>query len=104
MTREQQMAAALAMVEVSDEDDGHVTRPRPPQRPAQVYSVRIPVEALEKLRGIASRSGVAPSSLMREWVLERLESEGQTNVISIGRDGGTPNRPPVEGIRHVRSV
>ena len=86
MTREEQMKAALARVEETDEDDGYVAQPRPPHGAAQVYSVRIPVAALERLRRVAAATGVAPSALMRGWVLERLDSEVPRNVISIHRD------------------
>jgi hypothetical protein len=50
--------------------------------PAQVYSVRIPVERLEELRRIASGMGAAPSTLLRKWVLERLDSELSSGSIS----------------------
>jgi len=43
--------------------------------PAQDYSVGIPVDQLEALRAIAARTGRSPSSLIREWVVERLASE-----------------------------
>ena len=50
-------------------------RARPPEAPAQVYSVRIPVDRLEDLRRMAERGGMQPSSMLREWILERLERE-----------------------------
>lgn len=43
--------------------------------PSQVYSVRLPVDRLEELRLIASRNHVAPSALMRRWVIEQLDRE-----------------------------
>ena len=48
---------------------------RPSQDPAQVYSVRIPVSRLEQLRSLAAERGVAPSVLLRQFALERLEEE-----------------------------
>lgn len=50
-------------------------RPAPPRDPSQVYSVRIPVTELEKLRRVADHKGVTPSALMRTWVLLRLDAE-----------------------------
>lgn len=47
----------------------------PPKDPSQVYSVRIPVSRIEELRRVASGKGLAPSTLLREWVLERLDLE-----------------------------
>jgi len=47
----------------------------PPRSPAQVYSVRIPVDRLEELRGVAASRGVPPSTLLREWVLNRLDEQ-----------------------------
>lgn len=81
MNRDEEMAAELARLEETDLDDGHYARPRPAQGASQVYSVRIPVEALERLRRVAEASEVAPSALMREWVLERLDIESPRNVI-----------------------
>ena len=49
-------------------------RKHPPREPAQVYSVRIPVDKLEQLRERAAEMGIAPSALMRQWVIERLDS------------------------------
>jgi hypothetical protein len=50
-------------------------RKYPPREPAQVYSVRIPADKLERLRERAAELGMAPSALMRQWVIERLESD-----------------------------
>jgi hypothetical protein len=48
---------------------------RPAKEPAQVYSLRIPVEKLAELRRLAEERHLTPSALMRSWVLERLEQE-----------------------------
>lgn len=42
--------------------------------PGQVYAVRIPVSRLRELRVVADALGRAPSSLIRQWVLERLDT------------------------------
>jgi hypothetical protein len=66
--------------EVEDESidtDVPFGRMAPPQNPSQVYSVRIPVDRLEELRRVAARRGVPPSTLLREWVLERLDNQAQ---------------------------
>src|SRR5262245_28832512 len=47
----------------------------PPREPAQLYTVRMPVHVLERLRRMAAAAGLAPDALMRGWVLERLELE-----------------------------
>jgi hypothetical protein len=41
--------------------------------PSQVYAVRIPVSKLRRLRELAEELGTAPSALIRQWVIERLE-------------------------------
>ena len=53
-----------------------------------MYSVRIPVERLAQLREVADRLGVAPSVLLRRFVLERLDQETAPVVVSElpGRD------------------
>ena len=56
-------------------EDEQFFKPRPPKQPSQVYSIRVPVERLEQLRNLAEQRHVAPSALIREWVLERLDSE-----------------------------
>jgi hypothetical protein len=56
-------------------DNAVYVRPRPPKDPAQVYTVRIPVAQIARLRDIANRLGLAPSTLMRNWVIERLDVE-----------------------------
>lgn len=50
-------------------------RPRAPESPSQVYSLRIPVERLEQLRQLAEARNEAPTTMMRRWVLERLDRE-----------------------------
>jgi hypothetical protein len=50
---------------------------RPPRDPAQVYSVRMPVERLGALRRVADERSMTPSALLRQWVLERLDQEEQ---------------------------
>lgn len=57
------------------ERGGPLHRPLPPREPAQVYSLRMPVDKLERLRQAAEQAGVSPSTLMRRWVLERLDAE-----------------------------
>ena len=62
-----------------------VRRTRPPREPAQVYSVRMPVDRIDQLRQIAERAGVSPTALMREWVLERLDNETPAVIDLAGR-------------------
>jgi hypothetical protein len=59
----------------SEEHGPSYRRKHPPRDPAQVYSLRIPVDQIEELRQFASDEGVTPSALMRQWVLERLAAE-----------------------------
>jgi hypothetical protein len=47
----------------------------PAKDPSQVYSLRMPVERIEEIRTLAAKSRVAPTALMRLWVLERLDHE-----------------------------
>jgi hypothetical protein len=41
--------------------------------PSQVYAVRIPVSKLDKLRELAEQLDMAPTALIRQWVIERLD-------------------------------
>ncbi len=78
-TGQESIAAILAReaedVGANRERIGPMHRTRPPREPAQVYSIRMPVEKLEELRREAEAAGMTPSALMREWVLERLASQ-----------------------------
>jgi aryl-alcohol dehydrogenase-like predicted oxidoreductase len=60
-------------------------RARPSREPAQVYSVRMPVDRIDQLRQVAERAGVSPTTLMREWVLERLDNETPAVIDLAGR-------------------
>lgn len=99
MGREEEMAAAIERAEAEDTGEGAVyARPVPPRDAAQVYSIRVPVERLEQLRSIASAKGVPPSTLMRQWVIERIEIESPR--MRESKSGGA--RPVV--IRLVRPL
>ena len=41
----------------------------------QVYSIPIPVGRIAKLEYVATARGEAPRSMLRHWVLERLDDE-----------------------------
>jgi uncharacterized protein len=45
---------------------------------AEVFSLRLPPDALKRLRRLARRSGFGPTQLARGWILERLGQEVQT--------------------------
>jgi len=71
--------AAEAEARAEAEERGDIA-PAPGQRgrkraedPSQVYAVRIPVSRLRRLRELAEEMGVAPSALIRQWVIERLD-------------------------------
>jgi aryl-alcohol dehydrogenase-like predicted oxidoreductase len=68
-----------------DEPTRLVRRARPAREPAQVYSVRMPVDRIEQLRQVAERMGVSPTTLMRAWVLERLDNETPAVIDLAGR-------------------
>jgi predicted DNA-binding protein len=78
-------AAAVMDDDLDDEtvDEGAQLRsgaeddlaPATRQPRSQVYSIRVPVERLEQLRNLAKERTVAPTVMLREWVLTRLDSE-----------------------------
>lgn len=79
---------------VSDAEARGEREPTPGQRArrqagqaSQVYSVRIPVDRLAQLRRLADERGVAPTVLLRQFVLERLDVETTAAVTDLpGRD------------------
>lgn len=63
--------------------------------PAQVYAVRIPVSRLNELRTLADSLGVPPSTLMRQWVVERLD-EARV-VVGTATEISPVGEPPQTG-------
>ena len=64
---------AERMEKENDAPRRHV-RSLAPKDPSQVYSIRIPVAKLASLRQLAAASGLAPTAMLRGWILERLEA------------------------------
>ncbi len=63
------------------DEGGPLHQVAPAREPSQVYTVRMPVHVLERLRRLAASAGVTPSALMRAWVLERLELESSGEAV-----------------------
>jgi hypothetical protein len=93
--------AVEAEARADAEERGSVSSPRGQrgrkrsEDPSQVYAVRIPVSRLNEIRSLADRYGEAPSALIRQWVIERLDdlksedserSAGSTTVRRLGAD------------------
>jgi hypothetical protein len=53
----------------------YVRSRRRPKDPAQVYSLRVPVDRLDLVRQLAERENTTQAALLRKWVLERLDQE-----------------------------
>lgn len=70
----------------ADDPSGFRPHALPPRERAQVYSVRIPSDALAELRQLAEERGQPPSVLMRSWVLERLRRETSGAGQPVSRD------------------
>ncbi|MFA5890601.1 MAG: hypothetical protein WDA27_06585 [Actinomycetota bacterium] len=49
--------------------------PKPEGEVGQVYSIRIPVARIAELEEVAAARGEPPRTMLREWVLDRLECE-----------------------------
>lgn len=45
------------------------------QAHSRVYSLRLPESIIDEIRELAERRGQAPTSMLRDWVLERLSAE-----------------------------
>ncbi len=48
---------------------------RAARREQRSYHIRMPEDRLEQLRRLADEAGMPTSTLMRQWLLERLEGE-----------------------------
>lgn len=53
----------------------------PPTDPSQVYSIRIPVSRLDRIRQLAAQYGMPPTAMLRHWILERLDQEEDLDSI-----------------------
>ena len=80
---------ALEAELVAEAEDGGAASPQPGQRarrrpvdPSQVYSVRIPIDRIEQLRRLAQERGFAPTALLRQFVIERLDVESAPTVVA----------------------
>lgn len=71
--RDKIAAEAEAFEQAPDAAADYVRHRRPAQSPSMVYTVRIPADRIEELREIAQARGVAPTALMRGWVLAQLD-------------------------------
>lgn len=58
-----------------DLDAVYTRNTQPAKEPSQVYSLRLPVERIEEIRSLAAQNFTQPTSLIRRWVLERLDDE-----------------------------
>ncbi len=72
--------AEEAEVRADAEDRGEAApakgqRPRRPADASQVYSLRLPAEAIAQLRALAQELDEPPTTLLRRFVLERLHEE-----------------------------
>lgn len=71
----ERIAAAAEDAEATPDDQLDWIRHREPAKsPTAVYSVRIPVDRIEELRQLADQRGVAPTVLIRTWVLAQLDA------------------------------
>lgn len=60
---------------LSPTGDPEATDPGRPFGSAKVYQLRLPSGAEEKVVWLAEQEGVAPLTLMQNWVLQRLHHE-----------------------------
>ena len=78
--------AAEAEARAAAEERGEIA-PAPGQRgrrraadPSQVYAVRIPVSRLRRLQEVAASLNMQPTALIRQWIIERLDSLDESSV------------------------
>jgi hypothetical protein len=88
--REMLAREATEAKDVADAEARGEREPAPGQRArrqageaSQVYSVRIPVDRLAQLRRLADERDVAPTALLRQFVLERLDQETAAVVTDL---------------------
>lgn len=87
------LASEAARMDAQGQHERGYSKIDPAKEPSQVYSVRIPVAHIERLRMIARERSQAPSTLLREWVLEQLAVEEARSALEgpggqSGQKGG----------------
>lgn len=65
--------AETAASEVTRDEPSRGTKQR--AGTSAVYSLRLPAAKIEKLQAVAETTGVPPSVLIRQWVIERLDND-----------------------------
>lgn len=80
--------------------------PKPEGEVGQVYSIRIPVARIIELEEVAAARGEPPRTMLREWVLERLEDEARRTKHGRCRPKRKQpnNEPPVSGSSRRRAA
>lgn len=61
---------------------------------AQVYQLRLPLMANERLKELAARQGVSPATLARDWVLQHLHQEPPRSATDWPQQDAAPDRTP----------
>lgn len=57
--------------------------PEPVPEPMVTYALRLPKPVIDRLRNAARDRGIKVSTLMREWLEERLTLQGQDSDASV---------------------
>lgn len=68
-------AEGAAAEDMPDADIPMVRNRTSAKDPSQVYSLRLPVERIAEVRQLANEQHLAPTAMMRRWILERLDGE-----------------------------
>lgn len=96
--RDMLAAEAVEAEAIAEAENRGERKPAPGQRarqgakdPSQVYSVRIPVDRIEQLRSLAAQMDVAPTVLLRRFVLERLDVEAAPTTTTVELPARDPN-------------
>ena len=76
-------ADAVANGEINFADGPADLPPPPDTEPKVVCSFRLPVEAYQQLRQVATERGLKPTALMRDWVLAGLAAADRDRTISV---------------------
>lgn len=82
--------------------DTPASAPQTSRQPSQVYSIRVPVEKLEQLRRLAKGRGMAPSAMLREWVLTQLDAEIEASASVASAVSPKPQRVQVDAAERHR--
>lgn len=103
-TLEEERAYWDARGPLADGHEGTINKPRPKQKLTSFLAVRLTGEELTKLRDIAAKQGVGPSTYARILLTSAIEPRKQSDIVDLTEIKNMLERLPSELATRVYEV